>query len=163
MSETPPSEPIEQLPSFLTAVEHCGDTCAEMNRQLHFLIVDDTEDMRELMVRLVERAGHLADEAADGVEATVALSAHRYDVMLLDLSMPRMSGEDVVRWLRAHPDRAEGMRTVVVSAWAGERRGTLQELGVTEILTKPFRRQHLTALIAECMSEAGDQRDRHVP
>lgn len=120
-----------------------------MTRQLRFLVVDDTEDMRELMVRLVERAGHVAAEAADGVQATAALSAHRYDVMLLDLSMPRMSGEDVVRWLNAHPDRAEGLRIVVVTAWAGDRRGTLQELGITNVLTKPFRRQQLTDLIAE--------------
>jgi len=66
-------------------------------------------------------------EAADGIEAIDALSEHRYDVMLLDLSMPRMSGEDVVRWLHAPPDRAEGLRTVVVSAWAGDRRRALQK------------------------------------
>jgi CheY-like chemotaxis protein len=123
------------------------------NRQLRFLIVDDTEDMRDVMLRLVERAGHMAEAAADGVEATVALSAHQYDVMLLDLSMPRMSGEDVVRWLRAHPDRAEGLRIVVVSAWAGDRRGTLQELGITNVLTKPFRLQNLTDLIADVTAE----------
>ncbi|WP_165357004.1 response regulator [Nocardioides zhouii] len=125
----------------------------EMMRQLRFLIVDDTADMRELMVRVVEREGHVAETAADGVEATVALSAHRYDVMLLDLSMPRMSGEDVVRWLHAHPDRTEGMRTVVVSAWAGERRGTLQELGITSVLAKPFRRKDLTDLIADVAAD----------
>lgn len=124
-----------------------------MTRQLRFLVVDDTEDVRELMVRLVERAGHLAEEAPDGVEAIVALSMHRYDAMLLDLSMPRMSGEDVVRWLNANPDRADAMRVVVVTAWAGDRRGTLQELGITNVLTKPFRRQQLTDLIAEITAE----------
>ncbi|MFC7362470.1 response regulator [Nocardioides astragali] len=162
MVETSESDPIELL-AIADCGEHSSDKCGEVKRQLHFLIVDDTEDMRELMVRLVERSGHMADEAADGVEATVALSANRYDVMLLDLSMPRMNGEDVVRWLHSHPDRAEGMRTVVVSAWAGERRGTLQELGVTDILTKPFRRQHLTDLIAEFTPDSGDQRERHLP
>jgi CheY-like chemotaxis protein len=124
---------------------------------LRFLIVDDTEDMRELMVRLVEGAGHEATVAADGLEATEALSTHRYDVMLLDLSMPRMSGDDVVRWLNAHPDRAEGLRTVVVSAWAGEKRGILQDLGITSVLTKPFRRQHLTDLIAEVTAKDLEQ------
>ena len=124
-----------------------------MPRQLRFLIVDDTQDMRDLMVRMVERAGHDADEAADGVDAIVALAAHRYDVMLLDLSMPRMSGEDVVRWLNANPDRAEGLRIVVVTAWAGERRGTLQELGITTVLAKPFRLQQLTDLIADVPAE----------
>jgi len=122
-------------------------------RQLRFLVVDDTEDMRDVMVRMVERAGHVAEVAADGVEATVALSAHRYDVMLLDLLMPRMSGEDVVRWLGEHPDRAEGMRIVVVTAWGGERRGNLQELGITTVLAKPFRMQQMTDLIAEITAE----------
>jgi CheY-like chemotaxis protein len=124
-----------------------------MARQLRFLVVDDTEDMRDVLVRMVERAGHVAVEAHDGVEATLALSTDRYDVMLLDLSMPRMSGEDVVRWLQAHPDRADGMRTVVVSAWAGERRGTLQELGITTVLAKPFRLKNLTDLIAEIVAD----------
>jgi CheY-like chemotaxis protein len=124
-----------------------------MLRQLRFLIVDDTEDIRTLMVRMVERVGHVADEAADGVDATVALSAQRYDVMLLDLSMPRMSGEDVVRWLHRHPDRARGLRIVIVTAWGGERRGPLQELGITKILAKPFRLQHLTDLIADVSDE----------
>jgi len=122
-------------------------------RQLRFLVVDDTEDMRDVMVRMVERAGHVAEVAADGVEATVALSAHRYDVMLLDLLMPRMSGEDVVRWLGEHPDRAEGMRIVIVTAWGGERRGNLQELGITTDLAKPFRMQQMTDLIAEITAE----------
>ena len=124
-----------------------------MDRQLRFLVVDDTEDMRDVMVRMVERAGHVAVEAGDGVEATLALSTDRYDVMLLDLSMPRMSGEDVVRWLQAHPDRADGMRTVVVTAWAGDRRGTLQELGITTVFAKPFRLRNLTDLIAEVIAE----------
>ena len=73
--------------------------------------------------------------------------------MLLDLSMPRMSGEDVVRWLPAHPDRAEGLRTVVVTAWADERRAALHELGITTVLPKPFRRQHLIDLIADSTAE----------
>ncbi|UUZ60966.1 response regulator [Nocardioides sp. B-3] len=76
-----------------------------MTGQLRFLVVDDTDDIRDMMMRMVQRAGHPAEGAADGVEATIALAEHRYDVMLLDLSMPRMSGEDVVRWLGAHPDR----------------------------------------------------------
>lgn len=120
-------------------------------RRLRFLVVDDTEDIREVMARMVERQGHLVDQAADGVEAVERLSVDRYDLMLLDLSMPRMTGEEVVRWLREHPDRGEGLRVVVVSAWAGEKRSVLQELGVTDVLPKPFRRQHLEDLIADSL------------
>lgn len=127
-----------------------------MGQQLRFLIVDDTEDVRDLMVRMVERSGHVAEEAADGVEAIIALSTNRYDVMLLDLTMPRMNGEDVVRWLRANPDRARDLHIVIVSAWGGDRRGTLQELGVTSVLAKPFRRQHLVDLIDEITAGVPD-------
>ncbi|WP_457256029.1 response regulator [Pedococcus sp. P5_B7] len=78
---------------------------------------------------MVERRGHTAHTACDGVEAVELLMVETYDYMLLDLTMPRMSGEDVVRWLLQHPGRAQGLRVVIVSAWAGERRAHLQELG----------------------------------
>lgn len=120
-------------------------------RQLRFLVVDDTPDIREVMTRMVLRQGHLADQAEDGVEAVETLQRQRYDLMLLDLSMPRMTGEEVVRWLREHPEHAEGLRVVVVSAWAGDKRPVLQELGVTDVLPKPFRRQQLEDLIADAL------------
>jgi CheY-like chemotaxis protein len=149
--EFPSRSPELQRP-LATPSENAGE-CAQIVKKLRFLIVDDTDELRELMARMVERAGHVAEEAADGVEATVALSLQRYDVMLLDLSMPRMSGQDVVRWLHAHPDRAAGMRTVIVTAWGGENRGTLQELGITDVLAKPFRLQQLLDLIADITAE----------
>ncbi len=121
-------------------------------KPLRFLVVEDTEDIRELVVRMVVREGQLADQAVDGVEAVAALEAHTYDFMLLDLTMPRMSGEDVVRWLNAHPERADGLRIVVVTAWAGERRAVLQELGVITVVQKPLRAQQLRDLIAEAQA-----------
>jgi CheY-like chemotaxis protein len=121
----------------------------EQAEPLRFLVVDDTEDIRDLMARMVVRLGHLADQAADGVEAVEALATNSYDIMLLDLTMPRMSGEEVVRWLREHPDRGIDLDVVVVSAWAGEQRAVLQELGVTKVLQKPLRGQLLRDLIDE--------------
>ena len=118
-------------------------------QQLHFLVVDDNEDIRDVFCRLVERAGHVASTAADGQEAVEALERESFDVMLLDLTMPRMNGVDVVRWIRAHPDVAPSMRIVVISAWTEEQRGLLQELGVHAVMQKPLRLQQLTDLIAE--------------
>ena len=123
----------------------------EPTRQLHFLVVDDSEDIRDVFCRLVERAGHRASTAADGMEAVQALERDTFDVMLLDLTMPRMNGVDVVRWLRAHPDVAPEMRVVVISAWAGEHRAVLHELGVVEVMQKPLRIQQLSELIAETL------------
>ena len=119
---------------------------------MRFLVVDDNEDIRDLLVRMVERLGHSAQPACDGVEAVEALAGSHYDVMLLDLSMPRMSGEDVMRWLREHPECATGTRVVVVSAWARDQRSTLDELGAHAVMTKPLRAQQLRALAAEVLS-----------
>ena len=129
------------------------DPTDEPAGQLHFLIVDDSEDIRDILCRLVERAGHRASAADDGLHAVQALQRDTVDVMLLDLTMPRMDGVDVMRWLRAHPDVAPAMRVVVVSAWAGEHRAVLQELGVLEIMQKPLRVHQLTMLIAQTLRD----------
>ena len=120
-------------------------------RELRFLVVDDNEDIRDVFCRLVERAGHGATTASDGQEAVEILQRELFDVMLLDLTMPRMNGVDVVRWMRAHPDVAPTMRVVVISAWAGEHRAVLQELGIEDVMQKPLRIQQLTDLIEETL------------
>ena len=122
-------------------------------RQLRFLVVDDNEDIRDVFCRLVERAGHNASTAYDGQDAVETLERERFDVMLLDLTMPRMTGVEVVRWLRDRPDVAPALRIVVISAWAGENRAVLQELGITTVMQKPLRIQQLTDLIAETLRD----------
>ncbi|WP_300047498.1 response regulator [Nocardioides sp. P5_E3] len=122
-------------------------------RQLRFLVVDDNEDIRDVFCRLVERAGHVASTAYDGQDAVDTLERERFDVMLLDLTMPRMTGVEVVRWLRDRPDVAPALRIVVISAWAGENRAVLQELGITTVMQKPLRIQQLTDLIAETLRD----------
>ncbi len=116
-------------------------------RQLRFLVVDDYEDIREVFSRYVERAGHLATSAIDGQHAVEILQRESFDVMLLDLTMPRMDGAEVVRWLAAHPDVAPSMRTVMVTAWAVENSDMLTELGVESVLRKPLRLNELDLLI----------------
>ena len=123
------------------------------DRQLRFLVVDDNEDIRDVFCRLVERAGHGASTAHDGQDAVETLERERFDVMLLDLTMPRMTGVEVVRWLRDRPDVAPALRIVVISAWAGENRAVLQELGITTVMQKPLRIQQLTDLIAETLRD----------
>lgn len=120
-------------------------------RELRFLVVDDNEDIRDVFCRLIERAGHDSSTAADGQEAVDLLQRESFDVMLLDLTMPRMNGVEVVRWIRANPDVAPTMRVVVISAWAGEHRAVLQELGIENVMQKPLRIQQLTDLISETL------------
>lgn len=114
----------------------------------HFLVVDDDEDIRSAVVGMIERLGHSADQACDGVEAVESLLLEtRYDFMLLDLTMPRMSGEDVLSWLREHPRWAEGLRVVVVSGLVGAPECSVEALGAHAVLAKPIRAQQLRDLV----------------
>lgn len=114
---------------------------------LRFLVVDDNDDIRELLVHMVGRLGHSADRACDGIEAVEAMERQMYDFMLLDLSMPRMNGEDVLHWVTDHPERTAGLRVVVLSAWAGPRTAALEELGAYAVLPKPLRGQQLHDMV----------------
>jgi CheY-like chemotaxis protein len=118
------------------------------------LVAEDHDDMRQLIVRMLSKLGCAdVDQAVDGQEAVEALAAQRYHLLLLDLSMPKVSGMEVVRWLGAHPDRLEGLTIAVLSASAREERPTLNELGVRFVLSKPVRLQHLAELVDEVRAD----------
>ena len=124
---------------------------AEGARQLRILVVDDCEDIRDLFCLVVERMGHLASTARDGLEAVELLQRESFDLMLLDLTMPRMSGLEVARWLQMHNEVAPAMRDVVVTAWGEPDTASLAEVGVTTVIPKPLPLQRLTGLIAETL------------
>lgn len=110
---------------------------------LRFLVVDDDAHIRDVLAAFVERLGHTAHRAADGVDAVGALALQTYDFMLLDLTMPRMSGEDVLRWLRSHPKWARGLRVVVVSGRAHTSRLGVDGVAADAVLSKPLRFEQL--------------------
>jgi CheY-like chemotaxis protein len=115
---------------------------------LRVLVAEDFEPVRTLTARMLTKLGYPdVDEAEDGQEAVEALAAAHYDLLLLDLSMPRLSGLEVVRWLHAHPEHLEGLTIAVLSASAHAERPMLNELGVTLVLPKPVRTQQLAEVI----------------
>lgn len=126
---------------------------SEGDRQLRFLIADDSDDIRDVFCNFVRRTGHFILPVNDGLEAVEVLQHESFDVMLLDLNMPRMGGVEVLEWLEAHPDVAPGMRVVVVTAFSQQHLAHLAELGVTTVIEKPFRLQRITDLIAETLHD----------
>lgn len=65
------------------------------------LIVDDDRASRYILAGLLEAAGHIVDQAGDGREALVRLDAGVYDIVLLDVGLPDISGLDVLAYARA--------------------------------------------------------------
>ena len=64
------------------------------------LIVDDDRASRYILAGLLEAAGHVVDQAADGQEAMSRLDAGAYDIVLLDVGLPDISGLDVLAYAR---------------------------------------------------------------
>jgi CheY-like chemotaxis protein len=93
------------------------------------LVVDDEPAIRALVAKIVERAGLQVDTAADGVEAIEKMAAHSYEVVVLDLMMPRVDGFGVVEHVRQNMDE----KPALIVATAGDLSAARQLDG------KPFR------------------------
>jgi CheY-like chemotaxis protein len=79
------------------------------------LVVDDHEDIRRMLGRLVRACGHEPALAADGEEAIASATEQRPGLVILDLMMPGINGFDVLRSLRADP-RTRDVPVVIFSA-----------------------------------------------
>ena len=109
-------------------------------RRLKVLVVDDNVDLVEMLAILVEDAGHEVRKALDGGSAVSAARSYRPDVILLDLGLPVLSGLDVARELRRHPEMAR-TRLVALTGWgqAEDRRQT-EDAGFDTISRSPPNR-----------------------
>lgn len=100
------------------------------------LVVDDEADHREMIRRALTAATVDVDVAADGGEAISRCAAGTYDVVLLDLMLPDVSGVAVLRKILA---AKPGMQVIVLSA-ADDRANRLQclDMGASDFVGKPF-------------------------
>lgn len=112
------------------------------------LAVEDNEINRFLLRRHLEGAGHVVTEAADGEEGVRLAQATRFDVIFMDISMPRMDGVEATRRIRAF-GASRGSRIVALTAHAlPEELESFRLAGMNATLTKPIGRQDLlTALV----------------
>ncbi|RLS64845.1 MAG: response regulator [Planctomycetota bacterium] len=127
-----------------------------MNPRLncHVLIVDDSPILRAAIKKVVKLAGVSEDrifEAGNGVEALEVLETVWIDLVLLDLNMPIMDGEQFAIQLRQRSD-VQDVVVVVVSTEANrERLERMRALGVERTLRKPFEPEDLCRLIADVL------------
>src|SRR5438105_2911831 len=100
------------------------------------LVVDDDDTVAGVVVGYLERAGHLAERAADGPAALAAIDAAPPDLVLLDIMLPGLDGIEVCRRVRAAlPDLPVIMLTALGEA---EDRIAGLEVGADDYVTKPF-------------------------
>lgn len=109
------------------------------------LVVDDDVDIREMIVQQLQRAGFVADASGSAAEARKAIKASRYDLLVLDLSLPDGDGVDLCREVR----RAGGSEAIMMVTARGTPLDRVLglELGADDYLTKPFEPRELLARI----------------
>jgi CheY-like chemotaxis protein len=111
------------------------------------LVVDDNADTADSLAMLLRLHGHEVQVAYNGPAALQAAEAGPFDVILLDIGLPRMDGYEVARRLRA---RADGARPVLVAitgyAYEADRRRS-QEAGFDHHLVKPVGPDRLEELL----------------
>jgi DNA-binding NtrC family response regulator len=88
------------------------DALANAPGKARILVVDDDPDIRRTLQRLVTRLGHIAKGAGSSEEADRWLGAERFDLMLLDIELPRMKGVEFLGWaLQRDPEMPVIMMT----------------------------------------------------
>lgn len=105
------------------------------------MIVDDSPSMRAFVRRVIELSGFEVGSclnAANGAEALELLGEHAIDIILTDINMPRMNGEEFVRKLEEH-EKFRLIPVVVVSTDSTHSRiRRMLELGARGYVVKPF-------------------------
>jgi len=115
------------------------------------LVVDDEQDTRKLVRLTLERRGWTVKEAAGGEEALQLLGQEHFDLVLLDIMMPRVSGYDVLQRMRSD----ERHNTKVVFLTAKGRSGEVDyglELGADGYIVKPFSTRELFDYLSGIMA-----------
>ena len=128
-----------------------------MTRTIRVLVADDEKNLRELLVRELGRQGHDVEGVADGEAALERLADGGYDVVVLDMKMPRREGIEVLRELAATP---EPPQVIVMTGF--QEVGTAVEamkLGAYDYLTKPAKIEELDILIRKAAEKGQLLRD----
>jgi len=111
------------------------------------LVVDDNQDSRELVVKVLKNKGYEMVEAVDGEEAVERAVTHRPDLILLDISIPKLNGYEVARILKGK-EEFKDIPIVALTAHAmkGDRAKAL-EAGCEGYISKPINVRELPAQI----------------
>lgn len=137
-----PEETAEPA-SFVT-----GRALTETQSQAHVLVVDDNTVNQKIAVIMLERLGHRADVASNGLEALAAIARTDYTAVFMDCHMPGMDGYEATREARLHSDGGRRLPIIAMTAGAGaEDKELCLAAGMDDFLSKPVTLEDLSQVL----------------
>ena len=120
------------------------------------LVVDDDILVLEALEELLTASGYVVRVAARGQEALEMLDKERFDLLILDVVMPKMTGLDLCRDVRKRDDEMSKVKIIMLTAKTEEKDVEIQEkYGCDLYLTKPIDPGRLKELIRETLEDSG--------
>lgn len=117
----------------------------------NILIVEDDANIRKLVTVNLEKRGYKLSEAGDGNEAMLLFRQYPFDLVLLDLVLPGLSGVDICTWIRSRSDTP----IIVLSGLKDEAlKVTALDAGADDYITKPFGHEELLARVRAVLRRA---------
>src|SRR5687768_7997128 len=113
------------------------------------LVVDDDSDLRLTVASALSENHFRVDQAADGEEAVNRVRAGKYDLVLLDVNMPKMSGIEALREIKAHDP---SIIVLILTAFANVRDAVeATKQGAYNYLEKPIKADNLVYLVEKAL------------
>ena len=111
------------------------------------LVVEDTEDNRQILRDLLGMAGYELIEAHDGAEGVVKAAEHRPDLILMDIQMPVMDGYEATRRIKADP-ALKAIPVIAVTSYAlsGDE-AKARAAGCDDYIAKPYSPRQMLAKV----------------
>jgi DNA-binding response OmpR family regulator len=124
---------------------------------MRILITEDEKDLADALARGLRRQGYAADIAIDGEEALAMVEVNNYDLIILDLNLPKIDGVEVCRRIRAAGSPV-GILMLTARSSLDDRVNGLDQ-GADDYLVKPFHFPELLARVRAMLRREGETRD----
>jgi PAS domain S-box-containing protein len=139
-----------EIVSLVDAGSILRDDCLDCR----ILLVEDEPINQEIALAMLEEVGLCADVAEDGLAALEMVSHNDYDLILMDMQMPRMDGLTATRMMRQSP-RGAAIPILAMTANAfAEDRARCLEVGMNDFIAKPVDPEQLYALLLKWLAKA---------
>jgi CheY-like chemotaxis protein len=119
-------------------------------RPATLLVIEDEAAVREVLVDLLKRQGHAVEACESGEAGLARLAARPFDLILVDLAMPGLSGWDVARRIPPGPDRPA---VILITGWGDQiDPAAVRDRGIDHVVTKPFDIAELNQVLANFLA-----------